>query len=208
MKQCRCFPYQVILLGLLFLVVACSQTAPATSGSTPSIVARATPTSPLTLLPTATHPPLEAIPTNCAHGPTLHPIFPAIGPGIGKAPLWIFGFSGPRPILQISPQDSYVAPYGWTWKIIWEVGLHFLSKITLRGENVRTGAPIWFQLLDGPIESSAVLDPQHPDHPVPAAGEGYAEWGSYIFIPVAGCYQIEAIWPGGQWSFPFAAGRQ
>ncbi len=39
--------------------------------------------------------------------------------------------------------------------------------------------------------SSAVLDPQHPDHTVPAAGEGYAEWRSYIFIPVAGCYQKE-----------------
>jgi len=208
MKQCRFFPSQVILLGLLFLVVACSQTAPITPGSIPSTAARATPTSPPTLLPTATPPPLEAIPPNCAPGPTLHQIFPAIGPGIGNAPLWIFGFGGTHPVLRIDPQGTYVAPYGWTWKIIWEVGPHLLSVITLRGKNVHTGAPIWFQLLDGPIVSSAVLDPQHPDHPVPVAGEGYAEWGSYMFIPAAGCYQMEATWPGGQWSFPFAAGRQ
>jgi hypothetical protein len=160
-----------------------------------------------TLLPTATPPPLEAIPPNCAPGPTLHQIFSTIGPGIGTTPLWIFGFGGTHPELRIDPQDKYVAPYGWIWKIIWEVGPHFSSNITLRGKNVRTGAPIWFHL-DGPIVSSAALDPQHPDHPVPAAGEGYAEWGSYVFILAAGCYQMEATWPGGQWSFPFAAGRQ
>jgi hypothetical protein len=207
MKHCRSFLSQMTLLGLLFFVVSCSQTAPGTSGSTPSTVVRATPTPSPTLLPTATPPPLETVPSNCTPGPTLHQIFPGIGPGIGNAPLWVFGFGGPHPVIRIGPHDTYVALYGWVWKIIWEVGPHFLSKITLRGKNVRTGAPIWFQL-DGPNVSSAVLDPQHPNHPVPAAGEGYAEWGSYIFIPADGCYQINATWSGGQWSFPFAAGRQ
>jgi hypothetical protein len=208
MKRFRCFLSQIILFGLLFLMEACSQTAPVTSRSTPSAVVRAATTTPPTVFPVATPPPLETMPSNCTPGPILHQIFPRIEPGIGNAPLWVFGFGGTQPVIRIDPrEDTYMAPYGWYWKIIWEVGPHFLSMITLRGENARTGAPIWFHLLNGPIATSAVLDPQHPNHPVPAAGEGYAEWGSAIFIPVAGCYQIKATWPGGQWSFPFAAGR-
>ena len=208
MKQHRFFLSQTIVLGLLFVTAACSQTAPAPRVSTSSTVIRPTPTLFPTLVPTATPLPLGAAPSNCTPGPTVRPIFPQLGPGIGTAPLFVFGVEGGSRPLLIPPYDTYVSPYGWTWKIIWEVGPHFSSKITLRGKNVHTGAPIWFQLLDEPIVSSAVLDPQSPDHPVPAAGAGYEEWGSYIFIPAAGCYQIEATWPGGQWGFPFAAGRQ
>jgi hypothetical protein len=205
MRQARCFPSLAVILGFFFLVEACSQIPPTPLVSTPTVVVHDT----STLSPTPLPPPLGAVPSNCTPGPTLRPIFAGLGPGIGQAPLWAFGFGGPRPVLLIPHSvDEYIAPYGWIWKIIWEVGPHFSAKITLRGENVRTGIPIGFQFLDGPIVASAVLDPQHPDHPVPVAGEGYAEWGSSIFIPVAGCYQIEAIWPGGQWSFPFAAGRQ
>jgi hypothetical protein len=208
MKQHRFFLSHAIVFGLLFMMAACSQMTPAPRVSTSSTVIRSTPTSPPTLGSTATPPPLGTAPPNCAPGPAVRSIFPELGPGIGTAPLFVFGVEGDSRPLRIPPYDTYVSPYGWTWKIIWEVGPHFSSKITLQGENVHTGAPIWFQLLDEPIVSSAVLDPQSPDHPVPAAGEGYAEWGSYIFIPAAGCYQIEATWPGGQWSFPFAAGRQ
>ena len=206
MQPGRCFPSLVVVLGLLFLVGACS---PATPVSPPSSAAHATSTSLPTAFPTATPPPLGMAPADCMPGPALHPIFSRLGPGIGQSPLWVFGFGGSHPVLQIETSyDTYVAPYGWTWKLIWEVGPHFSSKITLRGKNVHTGVPIWFQLLNDPAVTSAVLDPQHPNHPAPAGGEGYAEWGSYIFVPVAGCYQIEASWPGGQWSFPFAAGRQ
>lgn len=207
MQQRRCFPSLVVVLGLLFLLGACSQTPSISPVSTPSSVTHATSTSLPTPLPTATPPPLGTVPTNCTPGLALHPVFSSLGPGIGQSPLWVFGFGGPHTILVIETSDPHVAPYGWERKLIWEVGPHFSSKITLSGKNVRTGVPIWFQFDEPPV-SSAVLDPQHFNHPAPAGGEGYAEWGSYIFVPVAGCYQIEASWPGGQWSFPFAAGRQ
>jgi len=53
-----------------------------------------------------------------------------------------------------------------------------------------------------------VLDPQHPDHPGSAVGVDYAEWGSYIYIPTAGCYALEATWSGGHWRILFAAGHR
>jgi len=209
MKPRRFFPSPVIIFGLLFVVTACSQTVSAPPASPSPARVHPTATTSLTLVPTAPPPSIEAIPSDCVPGPTLHPIFSGLGPGIGKAPLFVFGFGGPHPVLRIDPShDPYQAPYGWIWKIIWEVGPHFASTITVQGNNVRTKAPIRFQLLDEPVVSSALLDPQHPDHPVPAAGDGYAEWGSYLFVPAAGCYQIEATWPRGHWSFLFAVGHQ
>lgn len=79
----------------------------------------------------------------------------------------------------------------------------------LQGKDMHTGTPLRFQFTDAdPIVTSLLLDPNHPTHLGAGAGPDYQEWGSYIFIPKAGCYQLEATWPGGRWSFPFAAGRQ
>lgn len=198
----------LIILGLLLVTTACSQAAsPPPRGSAAPTVAQPSSTLLPTPASTVTAPPLGVVPQNCSPGAVPHSVFSALGPVVGQTPIWASGFDGPHAVLRFSTSYDTYTPYGWTWKLVWEVGPHFSQKVTLQGGNLRTGESLWFQF-DGPATTSPVLDPQQPDHPVPAGGEGYAEWGSYIFIPAAGCYQIEATWPGGLWRILFAAGRQ
>lgn len=197
-----------IFLGFLLVTTACSQTASFPShGSASPTVAQPSSTLPPTRAATVTPPPLAGVPKNCASGAVPRRVFSNLGPVVRQAPIWASGFDGPFAVLRISTSYDTYTQYGWTWKLIWMVGPHFSQKVTLHGVNLHTGAALWFQF-DGPIVSSVVLDPLSPNHPVSAAGEGYAEWGSYIFIPIAGCYALEATWPGGQWRMLFAAGSQ
>jgi hypothetical protein len=36
---------------------------------------------------------------------------------------------------------------------------------------------------------------------------GWHEWGSFLFIPAAGCYALDVSWARGSWRTNFAAGR-
>lgn len=155
--------------------------------------------------PTPKPPSLGPVPQDCPPGPTPRPIFAGIGPGIGSFPVWAFGFDGPHAVLRISPNDTYTQ-YGWIWKIVWEVGPNYMHPVTLHSGKLSGGAPLWFQF--EATTRSPVLDPQHPNHPLSVVGSDWAEWGSYLFIPTAGCYFLEAGWPGGHWRITFAAGRQ
>ena len=199
MKSRRFSPSLVIIFVLLFVITACSQAVSVPPASPSPARIHPTATTSLTLVPTALPPSIGAIPSDCVPGPTLRPIFSGLGPGIGKAPLFVFGFGGPHPVLRIDPSPRSLPgpirvdmekPFGKLDRIL-------PRTITVQGKDARAKTPIRFQLLDEPVVSSALLDPQHPDHPVPAAGDGYAEWGSSLFVPAAGCYQIEATWPRG-----------
>jgi len=216
MKYHRFFFHLVSILSFSFVIVACSQTAssPSVATATPSVSISPTasspsPTSPPTLIPTIKAPSLGTVPQNCSPGPTLSNIFGSFGPILGKAPVWAKGFAGPHATIFIPTSYSTYTKFGWTWKILWDIGPHFLHQVTIRGKDVYTGTPLRFQFTDAdPIVTSLLLEPNHPNHPGAGAGPDYEEWGSYLYIPMAGCYQIEVTWPGGQWSFPFAAGRQ
>jgi hypothetical protein len=191
-------PRLVILVGLLLVTTACSQAASFPSrGSASPTVAQPSPTLPPTPAAPVTPPPLGTVPQNCSPGAVPRNVFSELGPVVGQAPIWAAGFDGPHAVVRIPTSYDTYTPYGWTWKLVWEIGPHFSQQVTLHGVNLRTGEPLWFQF-DGPETTSPVLNPGQSDHPVPAAGEGYAEWGSYLFIPAASCYQIEATWSGGQ----------
>jgi hypothetical protein len=215
MKYRHFFFHLVSVLGFSLVIVACSQTTPSPSvaTATPSISISPTapspsPTSPPTLIPTLKAPPLGAVPQTCSPGPTPQNIFGGLGPVIGKSPIWATGFTGPNARILIPSYNTYTK-FGWTWKILWDVGPHFLQQITIQGKDMQSGTPLHFQFADtDPIVTSLVLDPNHPTHSGAGAGPNYKEWGSYIYIQKAGCYQIKATWQGGQWSFPFAAGHQ
>jgi len=214
MKYSHFFFHGVSILSLLFVIVACSQTASSPSVATPSVSLSPTapspsPTSTPTLLPTIAASPLGTVPQNCSPGPTPRSIFGGLGPVVGKAPVWAAGFAGPHAMIPIPTSNDTHTQHGWIWKILWDVGPLFPHQITIRGKNMHTGTPLEFQFFDpDPVVTSLLLDPNHPNHFSGAAGPDYKEWGSYLYIPTAGCYQLEATWPGGQWSFPFAAGRQ
>jgi hypothetical protein len=202
MKRHRFLLYQAIVPGLLFVTMACSQTAPTPHVSSPTAVIRSTPTLPPVLTPTTTPPLLGSVPQNCPSSPAPRNIFPDVGPGYGTSPVWAFGLE--TTIRIPTSYDSYTQ-YGWTWKVIWRVSSSYTHLVSLHARNLSRGTPLWFQIGDQAPSTSPVLDALHTAHSS-ASEASWIEWGSYIYIPMAGCYQIEATWPGGQWSISFAAG--
>jgi len=91
-------------------------------------------------------------------------------------------------------------------KVVWEVGPNYRRLITLRGHNLFDQTPLLFQFAEPTPVADEVLDPSNPDHAGSAIGPDWAEWGSYIVVPKAGCYQMDVSWPTGHWSVTFAAG--
>ncbi len=136
------------------------------------------------------------------------PVFSDVGPGVGSFPVWAFGFGGPHAIVRIPTSYFTYTQYGWTWKLIWRVSVHYMQPVRLHGGNLRTSTPLWFQM-NGQTSTAPVLDPR-PDE-AQIAESGYpaeaVEWRSYLYIPAAGCYYLEADWQGGSWRVTFAAGR-
>lgn len=199
----------VLLVGCLLLLASCASSGNPGAGP----VSTQPPTSTVTIMPTPTPtvPPLGPIPPNCpVSHPTPRSISPKLAPVIGVSPVWATWPAGPS-IFHLSPPNNYantyLPPYGWGMKkVIWEVGPNYTHPVTVRGHDLFNNTPLLVQFLQNTPTADAVLDPQHPNHPIPAFGEGWAEWGSYIVVPKAGCYTMEVSWPTGHWSVTFAFG--
>ncbi|MFL5624746.1 MAG: hypothetical protein ACJ788_04030 [Ktedonobacteraceae bacterium] len=196
-----------ILVAFLLLLIGC------TSPSTQNVASVST--RPPTYIPTATSTPIPPIPTigsvprNC---PTSNPnrhVFPQLFPVIGSTPVWATWAPGPSvyregPVTSSSPYDP---AYGWEMtKVIWEVGPNYTHTIAIRGYELFDHTPVLIQLNNDTPTANAVLDPQNPGHPKSVIGDGWAEWGSYIVVPKAGCYSLEVSWPTGYWTVTFAFG--
>ncbi|HEY6286401.1 MAG TPA: hypothetical protein VIX20_12110 [Ktedonobacteraceae bacterium] len=195
-----------VLVALLLLTSCTSPASPGTAdvGATP-------PMRTVTVMPTPspTEPKLGAVPQHCpVSNPTPHMSLTGLGPVIGTSPVWADWPQG-GVIAHLSQADPniYEPPYGWAiLKTIWEVEPNYTHSVTVRGYDLFDHTQLLIQFLDNPPTADAVLDPQHPDHPVSVVGEGWAEWGSVFVVPKAGCYVVEVSWPTGHWSVTFAAG--
>jgi len=99
--------------------------------------------------------------------------------------------------------------YGWPWKVIWRVSTRYTQPVQLHGGSLRTGTPLWFQIGE-PASTTPILDPRPDEQQIAQSGNPteFVEWKSYLYIPGAGCYYVEADWPGGSWRVTFAAGRR
>src|SRR5258708_1333972 len=192
---------RLLVLSLMFILAACTQASPSHTATTvtitwslPSATLSPTPT----VLPSpvdTTPPPPGAAPNNCPPSQPTQTISPDLAPVVGKAPVW-------ATLPALIPLRAGYTQYGWAWKIVWEVAKS-THPVTLHGTDVRTSASRLFQV-DDPLTASPVLDPGSPGHPISVVGDDWAEWGSYVFLPGAGCYSMEAMWPGGHWLVYFA----
>src|SRR5215472_13954921 len=158
-------------------------------------------------------PSVAPVPRTCpVSNPARHVISSQISPVIGSTPVWATWIPGPSvykegPVPSLNPPTNYDPAHGWEiTKVIWEVGPNYMHPITIRGYELFNHTPVLIQLGGDDPSAHAVLDPQHPDHPVSVLEDGWTEWGSYLVMPKAGCYLLEVSWPTGHWAVIFAFG--
>jgi hypothetical protein len=80
------------------------------------------------------------------------------------------------------------------------------TPVTLAGENVATGEPLWFEIGGqypiGPVPA-VTLDPQRPSNYT----DGWKNYTSYLYFDGAGCFSLGATWSGGSWHLGFGLGE-
>ncbi len=133
------------------------------------------------------------------------PHFPYV---IGRQPVWAdIGKFNDRYLafhLVQSVGEGSHTEYGWGYKILWLVALDYRYPVTITGGRIGGNRPLWFQIQRQQPSRAPKLDPLHP--PIPDQ-DGKHNFPSYVFVPKAGCYYIQARWRGGSWRTTFAAGR-
>ena len=141
--------------------------------------------------------------------------------GIGGSPVWVGGFEGSMK----GQATKYVGHspytrYGWKAPMDIRVEPGVTGKVVMRGERLSNGAPLWMEVVEQgqmytdskPIPKALlVLDPKEPglapsQNNSMGMGDDWAAWVGAIYIPAAGCYALDASWPGGSWRVTFAAG--
>jgi len=213
----------VRLAGLLLLLASCSQVAQPTTSATPTVdnahltaFAQPYPTYPPLPTPTPSPTPLGGasvrlgpVPQNCPPGPAPQSIDTAFGPVIGAGPVWAGNFIGPHATLAWLPIASAAIhnQYGWPHKLLWIVQDNVKGLVTIRGANLHDGSPLRpdaEQEAATSTPTTLVLDPQDPN--IINHADQWVEFPGGLTIPEAGCYYLEAHWPGGSWRISFAAG--
>jgi hypothetical protein len=146
-------------------------------------------------------------------GPTPTSTPPGLdGAWVGTSPLWLGPYLERDPTTSIwryANDMGLKGRDGWAVKIVWELartvtgpaqvsikdlGTARLVSITIGGSyTTRSTAPL--------------LDPTRPSHPDVPDRPYTHEWGSYAVFPKAGCYALDAQWPGGSRLLVFAFGR-
>jgi hypothetical protein len=141
---------------------------------------------------------LGDIPPDCTGLTSPTKISNHIAPGIGSNPVWAItdGKIGFPPQLKSS--------YGYGQKILWYLRDDFKEAVNISGANLVDNTPIWFGIMEAKPNPNPVLDPVNRRNPYPARNE----FPSYIYIPKAGCYYLEAKWSTGSWRINIAVGRE
>jgi hypothetical protein len=145
---------------------------------------------------------------------------PALNEAIGRARVWISGFSGTYPTLALGPDaqakgfgwDAPYTEYGWPAPIILAVQSGFREPVLLsgwdaNGRNLQLGfvvAGAWGA--PDHVSATFLLDPAHPSVPAGGSDNTGVFWYGYIFVPAAGCYTLNAAWPDGSWPVAVSAG--
>ena len=225
----------VVMLGLILLVTTPIGSAlrvfgprpTPTSGAIVQIVYPTAPPPTVTPYPTPTliAPAVGSVPANCPPGAALVDFAPtAIIPGVGGGDVWVVGLVGPsgnatsgqRATAKIGGPQAINSAYtsaGWPIQMMVLARTDFAQTVTITGHDLRTRYSLWFS-----------PDSNQPDaiaEAAPAATIDFSDYGSLggtsggqwkiwfgvLYLPGAGCYTLQANWPGDGWVVNFAAGR-
>lgn len=198
-----------ILIVFLLLLIGCTPSQPqqtiAVSTKSPINVPTATST------PVAPIPTVGPVPQSCPTSNPTRRVFSQLSSVTGSTPVWATWIPDPSVFREGSftnsnPPTNYDPAYGWQiTKVVWEVGPNYTQPISIHGYELLNHTPMFIQIEDTPT-AHTVLDSHHPSHPRSVLGDGWAEWGSYIVVPKAGCYRMDVSWPTGHWALNFAFG--
>lgn len=224
----------IVLLGLILLVAppigsALRALIPQPTPTT-AIVQVVYPTAPLATAtpspfptPTLITPAIGSVPASCPPSTRLVDFAPtATIPGVGGSDIWMVGLVGPggypiagqRATAKIGAPSRIIVsytPYGWPFGIMVLARSDFAETVTITGQDLRTGHDLWFSpeanARNTAVETAPILT---IDFSQPAAGSSDGQWKIWfgvLYLPGAGCYTLQANWPGGGWVANFAAGR-
>jgi hypothetical protein len=195
----RMLHWMIALLatGIMIASAGCSLGGSIISRPPPLPTAASSP--PLTPIPTL--PPQTMSVTNFGGG------FSGVATFQGGSPAWELGFGS----------DGTLAAQGLPYpssKIIWVVGPNINQPVTLSGHDLRSGAPVWFEMYPPNygggkdyFTTAAVLDPTAPNRGSTNNSTGHRNiWGIGIIVGAASCYQLDVTSSAGSWHTDFAAG--
>lgn len=145
---------------------------------------------------------------------TPHSVGPWSGGVLGVSPAWAIGFSrvGHGAGIEIL-NGTRVTKHGYDVKVLWITAPGWKHSVMVEGSGMASGDRLWWQLGQGPVKRSLVLNPTRPG--VPGSGDSdsaskvsrYAAFPSFMLLPGPGCFRMTASWPGGHWSRVFVARR-
>jgi hypothetical protein len=150
---------------------------------------------------------LAAAPGNCAAGPVLDDKQPFGEPAVElMTQAYATGFTRPRNALNVALDDETEhTPYGWAHEIRLITKSYALYPLTIWGRSLDDNSPLWFEV-QGRVPSTVLtLYPKKP--PAPIDEHGWAYFPTRLYVPKAGCYEVEIHWGTAASIVSFAAGR-
>src|SRR6266511_4236062 len=134
---------------------------------------------------------LGPAPTACGPPPQSRPNA-NYAPMVGEAPFWFAPGIGADSALHVTANVPHTELV-WRVKTLWVVAKQLRAPVTVRvgglaGERMRVqfgGVRTYASFLLDPENPRAFHDPEMADFP------------SYAYFPKAGCYFVDAAWPGG-----------
>lgn len=129
--------------------------------------------------------------------------------GAGGSDVW-FTATSARPGYVQLPQSNYTVA-GWPVPVTVFIRHGFGQTVTLTGHDLTTGYNLWLSPdanNPGSIAEATPLATIDPTRVLAHTRDArWDVWSGVLFLPGAGCYIVQANWPGNGWSIDFAAGR-
>jgi hypothetical protein len=129
--------------------------------------------------------------------------------GAGGPDVWFIATSAKPGYVQL-PQSNYTVA-GWPVSVTVFIRHGFGPTIILTGHDLTTGYSLWLSPgmnNPGSIAEAAPLATIDPTRGLAHTRDArWDVWSGVLYLPGAGCYIVQANWPGNGWSIDFAAGR-
>jgi hypothetical protein len=184
------------LIALVCLgVVACNGSSVASSSPSP-VKASTGSVSPVNVYP---GPALGPAPSSCSR-PTPRTVNPSFGLAIGESTVYAVGAWDSTGVMHVDRATQ--TQHGEQVKVLWVIKSGFNQPVSVRGKSMSTGRPLYFEIGDSSPTTTPTLDPNS----APVSEGDWPNFPSYLDIPAADCYIIDATWSGGQWQVEFPAG--